>query len=97
MDARSHLDPPAPGPPPSETSRRPRFLAIAILNNGLKRITAYDIFDRPISSVSNEMSGMLTGLLLLVALAAVPVVKAITARRRPPGSAEPPARRTVPH
>ena len=59
------------------------FLAIAILNNGLKRITAYDIFDRPISSVSNEMSGMLTGLLLLVALAAVPLVKSITARRSP--------------
>jgi rhamnose transport system permease protein len=59
------------------------YLAIAILNNGLKRITAYDIFERPIASVSNEMSGMLTGLLLLVALAAVPVMKAITARRSP--------------
>ena len=57
------------------------YLAIAILNNGLKRITAYDIFERPISSVSNEMSGMLTGLLLLVALAAVPVGKAISNRR----------------
>ena len=57
------------------------YLAIAILNNGLKRITAYDIFERPISSVSNEMSGMLTGLLLLVALAAVPVGKAISTRR----------------
>ncbi|WP_264486295.1 ABC transporter permease [Luteolibacter arcticus] len=57
------------------------YLAVAILNNGLKRITAYDIFERPISSVSNEMSGMLTGLLLLVALAAVPVGKAISARR----------------
>jgi ribose/xylose/arabinose/galactoside ABC-type transport system permease subunit len=58
------------------------YLAVAILNNGLKRITAYDIFERPISSVSNEMSGMLTGLLLLVALAAVPVGKAISNRRR---------------
>jgi ribose/xylose/arabinose/galactoside ABC-type transport system permease subunit len=62
------------------------FLAIAILNNGLKRITAYDIFERPISSVSNEMSGMLTGLLLLVALAAVPVVKMLSARRSRPSS-----------
>ncbi|HEY1122570.1 MAG TPA: ABC transporter permease [Haloferula sp.] len=60
------------------------YLAIAILNNGLKRITDYDIGDRSISSVSNEMSGMLTGLLLLVALAAVPVVKSITARRTSP-------------
>jgi rhamnose transport system permease protein len=57
------------------------YLAIAILNNGLKRITAYDIFERPISSVSNEMSGMLTGLLLLLALAAVPIGKAISNRR----------------
>ncbi|RYD48856.1 MAG: ABC transporter permease, partial [Verrucomicrobiaceae bacterium] len=62
------------------------YLAIAILNNGLKRITAYNIFERPISSVSNEMSGMLTGLLLLVALAAVPVVKMLSARRSRPSS-----------
>ncbi|MCW1883796.1 ABC transporter permease [Luteolibacter flavescens] len=62
------------------------YLAIAILNNGLKRITAHEIFDRPISSVSNEMSGMLTGVLLLVALAAVPVLKSIAARRSRAGT-----------
>ena len=57
------------------------FLAVAILNNGLKRMQDYEVFDRPIASVSNEMSGMLTGLLLLVALAAIPVTKALSARR----------------
>jgi rhamnose transport system permease protein len=57
------------------------YLAVAVLNNGLKRITDYEVFDKTISSVSNEMSGMLTGLLLLLALAVIPVSKAITARR----------------
>jgi rhamnose transport system permease protein len=57
------------------------FLAVAILNNGLKRITDYDVFGKTISSVSNEMSGMLTGLLLLLALAVIPITKALAARR----------------
>jgi len=57
------------------------FLAVAVLNNGLKRITDYQVFDKTISSVSNEMSGMLTGLLLLLALAVIPVTKALAARR----------------
>ncbi len=57
------------------------YLAVAILNNGLKRITDYQVFDKTISSVSNEMSGMLTGLLLLLALAVIPITKALAARR----------------
>lgn len=57
------------------------YLAVAVLNNGLKRITDYEVFDKTISSVSNEMSGMLTGLLLLVALAVVPIGKTLSARR----------------
>lgn len=57
------------------------FLAVAVLNNGLKRMTDYQVFDKTISSVSNEMSGMLTGLLLLLALAVIPITKALAARR----------------
>lgn len=57
------------------------FLAVAILNNGLKRMTDYEVFGKTISSVSNEMSGMLTGLLLLLALAVIPITKALAARR----------------
>jgi rhamnose transport system permease protein len=57
------------------------YLAVAVLNNGLKRITDYEVFDKTISSVSNEMSGMLTGLLLLLALAVIPITKALAARR----------------
>lgn len=57
------------------------YLAVAVLNNGLKRITDYEVFDKTISSVSNEMSGMLTGLLLLLALAVIPVTRALAARR----------------
>lgn len=58
------------------------YLAIAILNNGLSRITAYKLFDQPIASISRELSGVLTGVLLLLALAAVPLVKSLSARRR---------------
>jgi ribose/xylose/arabinose/galactoside ABC-type transport system permease subunit len=57
------------------------YLAVAVLNNGLKRITDYEVFDKTISSVSNEMSGMLTGLLLLLALAVIPVTRTLAARR----------------
>jgi rhamnose transport system permease protein len=57
------------------------FLAVAILNNGLKRMTDYEVFGKTISSVSNEMYGMLTGLLLLLALAVIPITKALAARR----------------
>ncbi len=57
------------------------YLAVAILNNGLKRMTDYEVFGKTISSVSNEMYGMLTGLLLLLALAVIPITKALAARR----------------
>lgn len=57
------------------------YLVVAILNNGLKRITEYEVFGKNISSVSNEMSGMLTGLLLLLALAVIPITRALAARR----------------
>lgn len=57
------------------------FVAVAVLNNGLKRMTDYEVFGKTISSVSNEMSGMLTGLLLLLALAVIPITKALAARR----------------
>lgn len=57
------------------------YVAVAILNNGLGRITAHQIFDQPVSSVARELSGMLTGLLLLVALAAGVLLKSLATRR----------------
>jgi rhamnose transport system permease protein len=57
------------------------YLAIAILSNGLKRMQDYEVFGETIASVSSEMSGMLTGLLLLLALAVIPITKALAARR----------------
>ena len=57
------------------------FLAVAILDNGLTRMYDYEVFDKTIASVANEMSGMLTGLLLLLALAVIPITKALAARR----------------
>lgn len=48
--------------------------AVAILTNGLSRILA-------ISSISREISGMLTGALLLFALAVGAVIKLLAARR----------------
>lgn len=57
------------------------YIAVAILNNGLSRITAHQIFDQPISSVSRELSGILTGVLLLVALAAGVLLKTLATRR----------------
>jgi rhamnose transport system permease protein len=57
------------------------YVAIAILNNGLSRITAHQIFDQPVSSVARELSGMLTGLLLLLALAAGVLLKSLATRR----------------
>lgn len=58
------------------------FLAVAVLGNGLKRVTAYRIFDQPIAGISAELTGMLTGLLLLTALAAAPVAKRLLDYRR---------------
>jgi len=57
------------------------YLAVAILNNGLGRITAYKLFDQPISSVARELSGMLTGVLLIVALAVIPLSRILASRR----------------
>ncbi len=57
------------------------YLAVALLNNGLGRIISYKIFDQPVSSVARELSGMLTGLLLLGALAATVLAKSLATRR----------------
>jgi rhamnose transport system permease protein len=57
------------------------WIALAILNNGLTRISDYEIFGEKISSVARELSGLLTGLLLIAALALAIGMKALTARR----------------
>lgn len=57
------------------------YIAVAILGNGLSRITAYQLFDQPISSIARELSGMLTGVLLIVALAVTPIARILATRR----------------
>ncbi len=57
------------------------WLALAILNNGLTRISEYRIFDQSVSSVARELSGMLTGVLLIAALAIGTVMKTLAVRR----------------
>jgi rhamnose transport system permease protein len=57
------------------------YVAVAILNNGLTRIYDYQIFDQSIAGVSRELSGMLTGLLLIVALAVTPLARILATRR----------------
>jgi rhamnose transport system permease protein len=57
------------------------WLALAILNNGLTRISDYEIMGEKISSVARELSGMLTGLLLLTALALSAGTKTLALRR----------------
>ena len=57
------------------------YLAVAILGNGLSRITAYQLFDQPIASIARELSGMLTGVLLIVALAVTPLARILATRR----------------
>jgi len=57
------------------------YIAVAILGNGLSRITAYQLFDQPISSIARELSGVLTGLLLIVALAVTPLARILATRR----------------
>ncbi|MFK7849880.1 MAG: ABC transporter permease [Akkermansiaceae bacterium] len=63
------------------------WIALAILNNGLTRISDYEIFGEKISSVARELSGLVTGLLLLFALSAstglFDWVKKIKSRRLP--------------
>jgi rhamnose transport system permease protein len=57
------------------------WIALAILNNGLTRISDYEIFGEKISSVARELSGLLTGLLLIAALAITIFMKTLAARR----------------
>jgi rhamnose transport system permease protein len=57
------------------------YVALAILNNGLSRIVAFDLFGQPVTSMARELSGMLTGLLLLLALAAGVFTKSLVTRR----------------
>jgi rhamnose transport system permease protein len=57
------------------------WIALALLNNGLTRISDYKIMDHTVSSVARERSGVLTGLLLLAALAIGSSTKALAVRR----------------
>ncbi len=57
------------------------WISLAILNNGLTRISSYKIFDQPVASVARELSGLLTGLLLLSALAIGALTKTLAVRR----------------
>ncbi len=57
------------------------WIALAILNNGLTRISDYEILGEKVSSVARELSGLLTGLLLIAALALAICMKALAARR----------------
>ncbi len=57
------------------------WVALAFLNNGLTRISDYRIMDQPVASVARELSGLLTGLLLLAALAIGASTKTLAVRR----------------
>lgn len=57
------------------------WIALAILNNGLTRISDYEILGEKISSIARELSGLLTGLLLIAALALAIGMKSLAARR----------------
>ncbi len=57
------------------------WISLAILNNGLTRISSYKIFEQPVASVARELSGLLTGLLLLSALAIGALTKTLAVRR----------------
>jgi rhamnose transport system permease protein len=57
------------------------YLAVAVLNNGLKRVMDYQFLDRKISDMASELSGLLTGLLLIVALAITPLLRILATRR----------------
>lgn len=57
------------------------WVALAILNNGLTRISDYRLLDQPVASVARELSGLLTGILLLAALAIGASTKSLAARR----------------
>lgn len=57
------------------------WVSLAVLNNGLTRISEYRIFDQSVASVSRELSGMLTGFLLIAALAIGTLMKTLAVRR----------------
>jgi rhamnose transport system permease protein len=57
------------------------WVALAILNNGLTRISDYRILDQPVAGVARELSGLLTGMLLLAALAIGASTKTLAVRR----------------
>jgi ribose/xylose/arabinose/galactoside ABC-type transport system permease subunit len=57
------------------------WVSLALLNNGLTRISEYRIFDQAVSSVARELSGMLTGFLLIAALALGALMKMLAERR----------------
>lgn len=57
------------------------WVSLAILNNGLTRISDYRIMDQTVASVARELSGLLTGLLLLAALAIGAATKNLASRR----------------
>jgi rhamnose transport system permease protein len=57
------------------------WIALAILNNGLTRISDYEILGEKVSSVARELSGLLTGVLLLTALALAASTKTLALRR----------------
>ena len=54
---------------------------LTILNNGLTRISDYKIMDQTVASVARELSGLLTGLLLLTALTIGATTKTLAVRR----------------
>lgn len=57
------------------------WIALAILNNGLTRISDFEIMNQTVASVARELSGLLTGLLLLSALAIGASIKTLAVRR----------------
>jgi ribose/xylose/arabinose/galactoside ABC-type transport system permease subunit len=57
------------------------WLALASLNNGLTRIAAYEIMGQPVQNMARELSGLLTGVLLLTALALAASTKTLAVRR----------------
>lgn len=57
------------------------YLAVAVLTNGLKRVMDYELLDRKISDMASELSGLLTGLLLIAALSVTPLLRILATRR----------------
>lgn len=58
------------------------WIALAILNNGLTRISDYEIFGEKVSGIARELSGLMTGVLLIAALALSASTKTLALRRR---------------